>query len=78
MNPPIIDVPWPYFRYVELLGIPVSIICFRRMLEHHRREPRTQLAGNLATLYIVVGVLTLAAGCFSLWQIVASGLGPPR
>lgn len=73
MNPPVIDVSWPYLRYVELLGFPVSVICFRGMLEHHRREPRTQLEGNLATLYIVVGVLTLAAGCFSLWQITGNG-----
>ena len=43
------------------------ILSFKRMLEHQLSEPRTQLEGNLATLCIVAGVLTLAAGCFSLW-----------
>jgi hypothetical protein len=56
MIPPVVAVSWPYLRYMELLGLPVSVVCFQRMLEHNRREPRTQLKGNLAVLYIVVYV----------------------
>lgn len=78
MVPPVIDFSRPYWRYVGLLGFPVAVIFYRRMVAHHRREPRRtfvdiDLKARLIILNGFAAVLMLAAGCFCVWQIMGSG-----
>lgn len=77
VNPPVINISWLYWRYAGLLGFPIAVIFYRRLLEH-RRDPKETpidfgIRWRLVFLNGFVAALMLAEGCFCVWQIIGNG-----
>lgn len=74
MSPPVITYSWPYLRYLGLLGYPLSIVLYRRMLRH-RRDPEetvTEIGIRWRLVFIngFFATFLLAEACFCVWQII--------
>jgi hypothetical protein len=66
---------WPDWWYLGLLGFPVAVICYERMLAFHRRPvERTFIAldikAHMVVLYGFAATSAFALACYSLWRIV--------
>jgi hypothetical protein len=72
---------WVGWHYLGLLGFPVAVICYERMLAVHRRPvERTFIAldikAHMVVLYGFAAVSAFALACYSLWRIVHPFMDP--
>jgi len=70
-----INLQWADWYYLGLLGFPVAVICYERMLAVHRGPvERTFIALDIkartVVLYGFAAVSAFALACYSLWRIV--------
>lgn len=70
-----INLQWADWYYLGLLGFPVAVICYERMLAVHRRpvEPTfwaLDIKARMVILYGSAAVSAFGLACYSLWRIV--------
>jgi hypothetical protein len=70
-----INLQWANWYYLGLLGFPVAVICYERMLAVHRHPAeRTFIAldikARMVVLYGFAAASAFAFACYSLWRIV--------
>lgn len=74
VNPPLINYSWPYLRYVGLLGFPLSIVLYRRMLRHRGDPDETVidigLKWRLVFIHGFTATLLFAEACLCVWQLI--------